>query len=180
MSEEYEEGTYLHEFTEAGRGAIVRREAQLGGDVSTSGSNARAAAVGVGVAVPMMLVMVVVLMFGLLITFAIPPFGCCIGPLLMIGAACLLGGIGGGVAQVAGGDATARGRVPASARRLPGGLWGECPYCGHPRSAKRKEGDRLACGRCLNVFVVRGSRFYVPEDRLKKFRKKNLASTSDV
>ncbi len=122
----------------------------------------------------MILALVIVVTFGLLISFAAPPFGCCIGPLLMIGAAYLIGSVGGAAAQIAGGD------VPASSRRLPGRLWGECPYCGQPRGAEQKEGDRLACGRCLNIFVIRGTRFYIPEDKLKKLREKVTATTADA
>lgn len=171
MAEGYEEGTYLSEFTEAGHKAVVLGEATSEEAVPTGLGNTRALAVGAGVSVSMILVLAVVVMFGALISFVLPPFSCCIGPLLMIGAAYLIGSVGGAVAQVAGGDA------PASSTRLPGNLWGECPYCSHPRGAKRKEGERLACGSCLNIFVIRGDRFYIPEERLKRFRKKIPAPT---
>jgi hypothetical protein len=151
MPEEYEEGTYLSEFTEAASGSAPPK----------SGVNTGVAAAGVGVSIFNILAALGIGALALLL--ALVAF-----PLAVVGIY-LIGSFGGAAAQAATGNAL------VGSGTSPKHLWGPCPYCGHPRGAKRKEGNRLACGRCLNIFVIRGNRFYIPADRLKKFRRKTPA-----
>jgi hypothetical protein len=139
MPERYEEGTYLHEFTEAAPKKATPKAPPVGV------ANTRAVAVGIGVGIFNIIAGSVVGGLALLLALAAFPFGLCLSIPLAIGALYLIGAIGGAVLQVAGGDAL------VASRPSPKHLWGRCPYCGHPRGAKRKEGDRLACGRCLNL-----------------------------
>lgn len=142
---EYEEGTYLSECTEA----VLAPGRPAGSEVAATavtGGSFGCLAIIVGVV-------------GLLCCLAAFPFGLVIGIPLIALAIYLAGGTGAGLLTAAG-------------DMRPMFLRGECPYCGHVREAKRVAGDRLACARCLNIFVIRGNQFHIPEDRLKRFRKK--------
>lgn len=149
MPEEYEEGTYLHEFTEA---ALEDR-------------SARVAAVGTGVAASSILISVIVGGLALLISLAVFPIGICIGIPLFVLAIYLIDGVGA---------------VAGNAVGPPIFLRGECPYCGHIKEAKPKEGDKVSCGKCFHTIVIRGNQYHIPGSNLKKFRKKILAPTIDT
>ena len=148
MREEYEEGTYLHEFTEA---------------VPAVKTDAGAITAGAVAGGSFILVAVLIGGLGLLISAAVFPFGLLIGVPLIIFAAYLAIGTGTGL-----------GTLGSDMR--PTFIQGECPYCGFVREAKQKTGERIACGRCLNIILIRGNRFYIPEERLKKFRKRAVKS----
>lgn len=148
MSEEYEEGTYLHKFTEA---------------ALTTKTDAGAIATGAVVGGSFGFFSIIVGGLGLVISVAIFPFGLIIGIPLIIAAIYLAVGTGAGLASV-GSD------------MHPIFIQGECPYCGFIREAKQKTGERIACGRCLNIIVIRGNRFYIPEERIKKFRRRIIQS----
>jgi hypothetical protein len=148
MPEEYEEGTYLHEFTEA---------------VPATKTDAGAIATGAIAGGSFIFVALLVGGLGLLISAAVFPFGLLIGIPLIIFAVYLAGG-------------TAAGLATAGSEMRPNFIQGECPYCGFVREAKQKTGERIACGRCLNIILIRGNRFYIPEERIKKFRKRIIES----
>ena len=143
--EGYEEGTYLREFTEA---VPVVKQADGGAVVASTitGGSFGCLSVIAGV-------------IGLLCCLAAFPFGLVVGIPLITLALYLAGGTGAGLLSAAG-------------EMRPAFLRGECPYCGHIREAKRVIGDRVACARCLNVFVITGNQFRIPEDRLKRLRKR--------
>ncbi|HWS99695.1 MAG TPA: hypothetical protein VN256_05420 [Pyrinomonadaceae bacterium] len=145
MPGEYEEGTYLHEFTEALPATKIDAGAVAAGAV-TGGS--------------FILVALLVGGLGTVFSVAVFPFGLFIGIPLIILAVYLAIGTGAGL-----------GTLGSDMR--PTFIKGECPYCGFIREAKQKTGERIACGQCLNIIVIRGTRFYVPEERIKKFRKKD-------
>jgi hypothetical protein len=149
MPEVYEEGTYLHEFTEA----APEKQNPDASEIVSGG------VVG-GVASCLALVIGVL---GLALAVALFPLGLCLGIPLLVLAACLLGSTGEAVHD----------SVKSRAY-----LRGECPYCAHIREPEPLTGDKVRCKRCQNIIVVKGTRFYITESRLKKFRKKNLV-TSD-
>lgn len=148
MPEEYEEGTYLHEFTEA---------------VPATKTDAGAIAAGAVAGGSFIVLALVVGGLGLLISATVFPFGLLIGIPLIIFAIYLAAGTGASL-------------VTAKDDMRPTFIKGECPYCGFVREAKQKTGERIACGRCLNIIVIRCNRFYIPEERLKKFRKRVIQS----
>jgi ribosomal protein S27AE len=148
MTKEYEEGTYLHEFTEAVPAT------------KTDAGTIAAVTVGSGAFI---LLALIVGGLGLLISAALFPFGLLVGIPLIFFAFYLGAGTGASV-------------VTAKDDMRPTFIQGECPYCGFIREAKQKTGERIACGRCLNIIVIRGNRFYIPEERLKKFRKRIIQS----
>jgi hypothetical protein len=144
MSEEYEEGTYLSEFTEA---------------VPAKKTDAGAIAAGAVAGGSFIFVALLVGGLGILISAAAFPFGLLIGIPLIIFAVYLAVGTGAALATT-------------GSEMRPTLIQCECPYCGFVREAKQKTGERIACGRCLNIILIRGNRFYIPEERLKRFRKK--------
>lgn len=148
MPEEYEEGTYLHEFTEA---------------VPATKTDASAIAAGAVAGGSFIIVALLVGGLGILISAAVFPFGLLLGIPLIIFAIYLAIGTGAGL-----------GKLGSDMR--PTFIQGECPYCGFVREAKQKTGERIACGQCLNIVLIRGNKFYIPEDRLKKFRKRAIES----
>lgn len=143
MPEGYEEGTYLHEFTEA-----TLEQQNLDASEIVSGGVVG----GVGGCLAL-----VIGVLGVGVVVALFPLGLCLGIPLLVLAACLLGSTG----------ETVHDSVKPRAY-----LKGECPYCAHIREPEPLTGDKVRCKRCQNIILVKGTRFYITESKREKFRKK--------
>jgi DNA-directed RNA polymerase subunit RPC12/RpoP len=151
VAEEYEQGTYLYEFTEAAH-------EKQNPDASEMAASTAVGGIGVFLAL-------IAGVLGLFFALALFPLGLCIGIPLLALAIYLVAGTGAVVHDT------------VKARTY---LKGECPYCSYTRKPEPLTGDKVRCKHCLNIILVRGTRFYVTESRLKKYRKKIPVSANDV